>query len=362
MSLQRVGAFLLAPQFPGQDQASVLESSVAAAVAAEEAGFDDVWFAEHHFMSYGLCPSATTLAGFVLGRTSRIGVGTAVSVLSTQHPVALAEQANLLDHVSQGRFRLGVGRGGPWVDLEVFQTGIERYEHGFAESLDVLLRALEGGPLRADGPRFGFREVDIVPGPRGVPDVRVAATSEPTLRLAASHGLPVLLGLHLTPEQQAEMAGVYARASGNAAAPGHMVAALAHVEDTRERARDRMLRALPEWLGPGLAGHVPVDDRPRPQRDPHDYARFLCDTHAVGSPADCRRQLTEQARTTGADELLLLVEGSGDPEAVRANIARLGAEVLPAVREAAAGGRPEDPTSRRGEDDGLSSRRAPATG
>jgi hypothetical protein len=60
----RFGAFLLAAQFPGHDHTTVLESTVAAAVAAEEAGFDDVWIAEHHFISYGICPSAITLAGY----------------------------------------------------------------------------------------------------------------------------------------------------------------------------------------------------------------------------------------------------------------------------------------------------------
>jgi alkanesulfonate monooxygenase SsuD/methylene tetrahydromethanopterin reductase-like flavin-dependent oxidoreductase (luciferase family) len=50
----RFGVFLLAAQFPGQDHTTVLDSTVAAAVAAEGAGFDDVWVAEHHFMSYGL--------------------------------------------------------------------------------------------------------------------------------------------------------------------------------------------------------------------------------------------------------------------------------------------------------------------
>ena len=95
----RAGVLLLAAQFPGQSHGEVLEAVVEAAVAAERAGFDDVWFAEHHFMSYGVCPSAVTLAAYVLGQTGRIGVGTAVSVLSVHHPVALAEQAALLDQV-----------------------------------------------------------------------------------------------------------------------------------------------------------------------------------------------------------------------------------------------------------------------
>jgi alkanesulfonate monooxygenase SsuD/methylene tetrahydromethanopterin reductase-like flavin-dependent oxidoreductase (luciferase family) len=104
----RVGVFLLAAGFPSQSDGEVLTAAVQAAVAAERAGFDDVWLAEHHFMSYGICPSAVTLAGYVLGQTERVDVGTAVSVLSARHPVALAEQAALLDQVSGGRFRLGV--------------------------------------------------------------------------------------------------------------------------------------------------------------------------------------------------------------------------------------------------------------
>ncbi|MFI5065609.1 MAG: LLM class flavin-dependent oxidoreductase, partial [Streptosporangiales bacterium] len=138
----RIGVLLLAARFPGQSDGDVLTATVDAAIAAEKAGFDDVWFAEHHFMSYGICPSAMTLAAFTLGRTSRITVGTAVSVLPVWHPVALAEQAALLDQVSAGRFRLGIGRGGPWADLEVFGTGLERYETRFPESLDLLLAAL----------------------------------------------------------------------------------------------------------------------------------------------------------------------------------------------------------------------------
>jgi hypothetical protein len=105
----QVGVFLLAARFPGQSDDEVLAATVQAAAAAERAGFDDVWLAEHHFMSYGVCPSAVTLAAYVLGATRRVDVGTAVSVLSAWHPVALAEQTALLDQVSAGRFRSASG-------------------------------------------------------------------------------------------------------------------------------------------------------------------------------------------------------------------------------------------------------------
>jgi alkanesulfonate monooxygenase SsuD/methylene tetrahydromethanopterin reductase-like flavin-dependent oxidoreductase (luciferase family) len=242
----RAGVLLLAAQFPGQSHAEVLDAAVRAALAAERAGFDDVWFAEHHFMSYGICPSAVTLAAYVLGRTRRIAAGTAVSVLSTQHPVALAEQAALLDQVSGGRFRLGVGRGGPWVDLEVFGTGLDRYETGFAESLDLLLAALTQERVRGAGPAFTFGEVPVVPRPRTRPHppLVVACTSA---ALAAARGLPMLLGMHAGDDGKRELIGSYAGAAppGQQAPAGHIAAVVAQVADTRQQARRRRVRRQP---------------------------------------------------------------------------------------------------------------------
>lgn len=329
----RFGVFLLAARFPGQSDGEVLSATVEAAVAAERAGFDDVWLAEHHFMSYGICPSAISLAAYVLGRTERIAVGTAVSVLSTAHPVALAEQTALLDQVSGGRFRLGVGRGGPWVDLEVFGTGLARYESGFAESLDLLLAGLTRSRLSAAGPTFAFREVPMVPRPRTRPSppVVVACTSAATAALAADRRLPMLLGLHIGDDGRNAMLAEYAARSGGAPAD-HVAAAMAYVADTRAEARRTLRAELPRWLRPGLAGYVPVDDRPHRSRDPDEYAELLCRIHPVGTPEDCVQTMAVTVERTGIRHLILMVEGAGSPERTRENIARLGAEVLPRLR------------------------------
>lgn len=100
----RVGTFVLAAQFPGQGPGEALHRAIRSTEVAEESGLDSVWLAEHHFVPYGVCPSAVTLAALLLGRTRRIRVGTAVSVLPSQHPVALGEQAALLHLTSGGRF------------------------------------------------------------------------------------------------------------------------------------------------------------------------------------------------------------------------------------------------------------------
>ncbi|MGH3771123.1 MAG: LLM class flavin-dependent oxidoreductase [Pseudonocardiaceae bacterium] len=333
----RFGAFLLAAQFPGQDHATVLESTVAAALAAEKAGFDDVWVAEHHFMSYGICPCAITLAGYLLGATHRIAVGTAVSVLSTQHPVALAEQAALLDQLSGGRFRLGVGRGGPWIDLEVFGTGLDRYQHAFPESLDLLLATLTRSRVAAHGPHFRFPHVDVVPRPRTQPhpDVILAATTTATVELAARRGLPLLLGMHASDTDKAALIGHYDRVAGTTRQVKHIAAALAYVADSHREAMVTMRTRLPRWLGPGLAGYRRADGGPHHPRDPAEYTELLCRLHPVGTAEHCRDMLATTARRTGIGHVILLVEGAGERTRTLENITRLGTEVLPHLRHRA---------------------------
>ncbi|WP_409184021.1 LLM class flavin-dependent oxidoreductase [Amycolatopsis sp. VS8301801F10] len=320
----RFGVFLVSGRFPGQDDAAVLRRTVQAACAAEAAGFDDVWLAEHHFMPYGVCPSAITLAAHVLGRTSRIGVGTAVSVLSTTHPVALAEQWSMLDAVSDGRLRLGVGRGGPWQDLEVFGTGLPRYETGFAESLDLLLTAATGR-VSAEGSHFAFREVPLRPVPQRSLNVVVACggPASSAVRLAAERRLPLLLGLHADDAEKAATVAAYG------APAEHVSTVLCQVGDD---AGEVVRGALPGWLADGLAAHVPVDDRPGPSRDPREYTEKLCAIHPVGPVEHCVETLRTSLRRTGVSHVIMFVEASGTPEGTMANIARIGAEVLPALR------------------------------
>ncbi|WP_405777106.1 LLM class flavin-dependent oxidoreductase [Streptomyces sp. NBC_00859] len=339
----RVGAFVLAAQFPGQGQEEALHRAVRTAEVAEESGLDSVWLAEHHFVPYGVCPSAVTLAALLLGRTRRIQVGTAVSVLPTAHPVALGEQAALLHITSGGRFSLGVGRGGPWVDLEVFGAGIDAYESGFPESLDLLLSWLRGTSVSAAGERFRFREVPVVPRPQELrcgevpgPEVIVACTSPASVRLAAERGLPMLLGMHSNDSDKAEMIALWrthARAAGHppetVAGAGHVAAGVAQIADRRAEAAETLVKAMPGWLKQGLDAHVTVDGRYRAMRDPVAYTEMLCAIHPVGPPRLAADRLAATAERTGITRFAMLVEGSGDVAATEENVRLIGAEVIP---------------------------------
>lgn len=339
----RVGAFVLAAQFPGQGQGEALHRAVRTAEVAEEAGLDSVWLAEHHFVPYGVCPSAVTLAALMLGRTRRLRVGTAVSVLPSTHPVALGEQAALLHLTSEGRFSLGVGRGGPWVDLEVFGGGLDAYENRFPEDLDLLRRWLTeprvGASGAGAGSRYGFREVAVVPrasealhGDGTGPELIVACTSPGSVRMAAERGLPMLLGMHCGDEDKAAMVELWrrtARAAGRSPEAGHVSAGVCQLADRTADARETLLKAMPGWLKQGLDAHVTVDGRQRAMRDPVAYTELLCDLHPVGTPELAADRLAATSERTGITRFALLTEGSGDLAATEENLRRLGAEVLP---------------------------------
>ncbi|MEV7912980.1 LLM class flavin-dependent oxidoreductase [Streptomyces griseus] len=350
----RIGTFVLAAQFPGQGPGEALHRAVRSTEAAEESGLDSVWLAEHHFVPYGVCPSATTLAALLLGRTRRIRVGTAVSVLPNHHPVALAEQAALLHLTSGGRFSLGVGRGGPWVDLEVFGGGLDAYENGFPEALGLVLDWLREARVAGRGERFGFREVAVVPradellaGPAGAapgadgpgaagPEVIVACTSPKSVRLAARQALPMLLGMHCGDEEKAEMVALWRAAAREAGHPpevvegaAHVSAGVAQIADGSGDATELLVKTMPGWLRQGLDAHVTVDGRHRVMRDPVAYTELLCGLHPVGPPRLAADRLAATAERTGITRFALLVEGTGDLAATEENVRRLGADVLP---------------------------------
>ncbi|WP_186316220.1 LLM class flavin-dependent oxidoreductase [Catellatospora sichuanensis] len=306
--------------------------AVAHAREAERAGIGGVWLAEHHFVAYGQCPSATVLAGHVLAGTRRITVGTAACVLGSRHPVALGEEATLLHALAGERFQLGVARGGPWQEIEVLGRGLDHYRRGFAESLEVLLRWLSGAAeVRADGDFHRFGPLAVVPRPARPMPVRVAVTSGETAELAGRHGLPLLLGVHA---DDAEVVALVNRWAQAASAHGHDPAAADHARvrlayPCPSRADgERELRAnLPRWLA-GIRAAVPVGGAP-PGRDLAAHVEHLLRIQPVGPPQEVAAALAHSAETTGVRRQLCMVEAAGSPEATSDLIATLAA--LPAA-------------------------------
>jgi putative FMN-dependent luciferase-like monooxygenase len=117
-------------------------------VHAERFGYDTAWVAQHHFHEHeGGLPSPFVFLGHVAGQTSRIRLGTGIVTLPLELPVRVAEDAIVLDLISNGRLELGVGNGGNPTAFAGFELDGEDRGTLFTRNLARLRSALAGQPI-----------------------------------------------------------------------------------------------------------------------------------------------------------------------------------------------------------------------
>src|SRR5436309_13319596 len=95
---------------PARDGA-VIEETLREAALADELGADVIWLAEHHFDGISVYADPIVLAGAHAASLRHAGLGFAVIQTALHHPIRLAEQMALLDHLLKGRLIVGLGRG-----------------------------------------------------------------------------------------------------------------------------------------------------------------------------------------------------------------------------------------------------------
>jgi alkanesulfonate monooxygenase SsuD/methylene tetrahydromethanopterin reductase-like flavin-dependent oxidoreductase (luciferase family) len=163
------------------------------AETAERIGLDAFWVAEHHFQPGGLCPAPAVLLAAIASRTTRLRLGSLVSVLPFHEPVDTAEQYALVDRISQGRLNFGVGSGYVPAELEGFGVDPESKRERFDRALDTILRAWEGGPVTTE--RAGSRPVhlNIRPAAAPHPPIWVAVQRREAIPYVARRGFSLAL-------------------------------------------------------------------------------------------------------------------------------------------------------------------------
>lgn len=320
-------------QWPEVSEHARIASAAETAIAAETAGFDDVWISEHHYLQRSN-PAAIPFAAFVLGRTQRVRVGTAVTLLPLHNPVHVAEQAALLDQLSKGRFDLGLGRGEATVDYEVMSS-LDHLDHGMPEALDLVMQSF-AGTVAADSDLYRFRRVSPRPHPRTRPHppVLVASEAEATLDLAARHGLACMffLGDHAAIADGVMRHARIAVDHGHQGPWQHAILAYAQVADTDAEAAAVIRGPLRESLRARAGEWTWLRESWRQQSDVERQTEGLISRHVVGSPTTCIDRLADIVEGTGVTRVIFVVESAVTPEGVLRTVRRLGRDVLPAAR------------------------------
>jgi probable F420-dependent oxidoreductase len=172
--------------------------------AAEAAGLDDVWVADHIAIppddaegSDGRYLDALTSLAYLAAVTRRIGLGTAVLVLPYRAALPTAKVVATVQELSGGRLRLGVGAG--WLEPEFRALGVPRRERGRITdaALEFLVRCFASDEVESNGQRFLFR-----PRPAR-PPIYVGGAAPHALRRAVAYGD----GWMPMPAEPAELAG-----------------------------------------------------------------------------------------------------------------------------------------------------------
>src|SRR3954471_10592348 len=197
----------------GGDQA--IRNAVEEAVLAEAVGIDSYNIGEHYRPEFMDSAGHVVLAA-IAGRTERIRLGSAVTVLNTQDPVRLYSNFATLDAVSNGRAQLIVGRGSLTDSFPLFGFDLADYEDLFEEKLDLLVRLLREQPVTWSGNfRSPLTEQFVSPPiPEGhIPTwVGVGGSPQSVVR-AARFGLPLMLAIIAgRPERFAPYVELYKRA------------------------------------------------------------------------------------------------------------------------------------------------------
>ena len=163
---------------------------------AEEIGIDTFWLGESHFRpTRAMLSSPLIGASAVASRTKRIRVGLAVQVLPLANPLRLAEEAAIVDHISEGRLVFGVGRSSFIESYQGYNVDYGESRALFLESLEVIQKAWCDEPFSYHGQYYDFQDVTLVPKPyqKPHPPIRVAVESKETFSLIGRLGFPIFI-------------------------------------------------------------------------------------------------------------------------------------------------------------------------
>jgi alkanesulfonate monooxygenase SsuD/methylene tetrahydromethanopterin reductase-like flavin-dependent oxidoreductase (luciferase family) len=321
------------------------------AVACDAAGFKYVWSVEHHFLEeYSHLSASEIFLPYVAARTSRLHVGSAIWNLTppVNHPARVAERVAMLDHLSEGRFEFGTGRGSSSTEFKGF--GIpdgETTRAMFDESLREILRMWREPRYAHDGRFFSMPERAVLPKPytKPHPPLWMACGSPSTFERAARLGVGALCFSLGSPRDFAPLIRTYKDNIRHAEPVGAYVndnvacvTQLVCLED-RQAARRIALDMGSGYHTSLVFRYLDTFPRPKgipawpaliPEPSPAELEeRIASGNRLVGDPDEVARGVQLYA-DVGCDQLIFGILASSQPqETARTTVELFGREVIP---------------------------------
>lgn len=154
--MMKFGIFDHLEQQHGVSLADTYEGRLKLVEQADRGGFYCWLTAEHHHSPLCMAPNQMVFFAAAAARTTRIKLGSLVSVLPLHHPVRLLEELCMMDHLSKGRLQVGVGKGPTGAEFAMWGGDPEQRQEMFDESMQILLQGMQNEFLNFEGRHFSF--------------------------------------------------------------------------------------------------------------------------------------------------------------------------------------------------------------
>jgi probable LLM family oxidoreductase len=334
--LDTFGDVTVGPDGTLHSQAQVLRDVVEEAGLADDLDLDAFGVGEHHRPDFAISAPEVVLAA-IAGRTRRILLGSAVTVLSTDDPVRVFQRFSTLDALSNGRAEVILGRGSFTESYPLFGYDLSDYGELFEDKLSLFVELLKGGPVTWTGStRTAISDLAIHPPiERGQLKtwIGVGGSPESVVR-AARYGLPLTLAIiGGSPARFRPFVDLYLQALAKLGQPALPIAVHSpgHVAATDEQARNELwphYETMINRIG-GERGWPPATRAQFDREAGPDGA--LC----VGAPETVAAKIVRTARQLGLSRFNLKYSAGTLPHAtLMKSIELIGTQVAPRVREA----------------------------
>jgi alkanesulfonate monooxygenase SsuD/methylene tetrahydromethanopterin reductase-like flavin-dependent oxidoreductase (luciferase family) len=297
----------------------------------ESAGLDSIWLTEHHFTDDGYLSSIMPALAAVAARTHRVTIGSYVLLAPFYHPLRLAEDAALIDVISNGRLRLGIGMGYRAEEFDGFQVSRKTRLGRTLETIEIMKRAWTGERFSFHGKHFSFDNVRVLPRPVSQPHPELLWGGMTTRAIERGAELGLSFACNLGAREVALYRDKLRELGKDPAAFSVVSSRIVYIADTAEQAWAEIEPAAMyqatlygEWLS-AAAGADQNWIRPDPER--------LKRGSILGPPEFVAERLAEIIASNPMTELILSMQLPGlEPGKAMRSLERFAADVLPKLR------------------------------
>jgi probable LLM family oxidoreductase len=314
--------------------AQVIRNVIDEAVLADDLGIDFFGVGEHHRADFAVSSPEVLLAA-IAGRTKRIRLGSAVTVLSSDDPIRVFQRFSTLDAASNGRAEVILGRGSFTESFPLFGFELSDYERLFEEKLDLFAALIRQEPVTWQGSTRPPLKNQLVfpPVESGHLKTWIGVGGSPQSVVRAAHyDLPLMLAIiGGDPTRFAPYVDLYHRASREFGRPAKPIGlhSPGYIAETDEQAREELwpdYKAMRDRIG---------KERGWP---PMGRDEFVSEAEHgslyVGSPETVARKIAATAKALGIARFQLKYSAGPLPhQKLMRSIELYGRKVVPMVRE-----------------------------